>query len=191
MAHHGVGVGHDKGHTGHYGHRLAQHIGGGGIVGAGVVGIQSQHAAGQLIHQIVGRGLEHHVLVEARGQLARLLQQGAELVVLGLIGQRAHQKQIHHFLIAEGAGFQVGLHNVRGIDAPVIQLAGHGHSLAVDNGVALHAAHAGDAYNNAGAVGISQPPLHVHMGVLTFVNGVGALNIRVQFFQIFAEVYVG
>jgi len=191
VPHDGIGVGHDKRHPRHDLHRLAQHVGGGSVVGAGVVGIQGQHAPGQLVHEIVGRSLEDNVLGEADGQISGLGQQSLEAVKLGLVGQLAQQQKIHGLLIAEGAGFQVCLHNVRGIDASVIKLARHWDALAVYNGVALHAAHARDADDDAGAVGIAQAALYVHMCVLFVVYAIRGHNVGIQLLQVLGKVKVG
>jgi hypothetical protein len=184
VPHDGIGVGHDKGHPRHDLHRLAQHVGGGSVVGAGVVGIQGQHASGQLVHKIVGRCLEDYVLSEADGQIACLGQQSLEAFKLGLVWQLAQQQKIHGLLIAEGAGFQVCLHNVGGIDASVIKLARHWDAFAVYDGVALHAAYARDADDDAGAVGIAQTALYVHMCVLFVVYVIRGHNVGIQLLQV-------
>jgi hypothetical protein len=191
VAHDGVGVGHDEGHARHDLHRLAQHVGGGGVVRAGVVGIQRQHAAGELVHKIVGRSLENDVLYKPVGQGAGLVQHLTETLELSAVGQRAHEQQIHGLLIAEGALPEMRLGNVRGADAAVIEPAGHGYALTVYDGVALDAADLRDADYDAGAVGIAQAALDVHLGVLIVADGVGRPDIGVESLEVPQQVCAG
>ena len=179
VALHRVGVGHDGGEAADELHRLQQQIGDGGIVRVGVVGVQAQYAAGQLIHHILTGVTHDHALGEALRQLPCLTHDPVEPRQLILGGQEAHQQQVRHLLKAEGACLAVRLHDVVQLDAPVVQAAGGRHPLAVLQQVALHAAHLGDACQHAGAVAVSQTLLDLAV-VELLSDGVFLLNTAAQ-----------
>jgi len=84
----------------------------------------------------------------------------------------------------------MGLGDVRGADAPIIQPARHGPALAVDDGVTLNTAHVRDADDDAGAVGVAQTALHIHGGILFRTDGIGGGYVRVQRFQLRQKIDV-
>ena len=124
-----------------------------------VIGIQVEHAALELVHHVAAGRFEDHVLVEPVWQAARALQQAVEARLLLARRQFAEQQQIGDLLVAEGAAFVVGVHDVLHADAAVIQLAGDRNAHAVLDVVALHAADVAHADDDAGAVGIAQAAL--------------------------------
>ena len=183
VALHRVGVGHDGGEAADELHRLQQQIGDGGIVRVGVVGVQTQYAAGQLIHHILAGVTHDHALGESLRQLTGLAHDAVEPGQLLAGGQIAHQQQVRHLLKAEGAGAAVGLHDVVQLDAPVVQPPGDRHPLAVLQQVALHAAHLGDANQHAGAVAVAQALFDLAVVELV-ADGVFLLDAAAQRFRI-------
>ena len=169
MALDGVGVGHDGGEGPDEPHRLEQQVFHRGVVRIVVVGIQGQHAPGQLVHNIPAGMLHDHVLGKAVGQLLGLVHDLVEVGHLSLGGQVAHEQQEGHLFKAEGVCLPVGLHDLVELNAPVVQLAGHGHPDAVLDHVALNGTHLGDADGHAGAVAVAQAPLHISP-VVVLVN---------------------
>ena len=73
--------------------------------------------------------------------------------------EAAHQKQIRHLLIAEGAACPVRFHDVVEIDAAIVEMARRRNSLSVLHQVALHAANLRHADQDAGAVAVAQAAL--------------------------------
>ena len=170
VALHGEGVGHDDGHPGDELDGLPQLVGQGHIVGVVVIGVQSQHRAGQLVHHVGTGGLDDHVLGEHMGQgvvVAEHLLEGGQLLPGG---QGAEQEQIGGLLKAEPVLPHEAVHQLLHIDAPVDQLAGGGEALPVLEVVAQHVADLGHARHDAGAVGVAETPLHPIALVIRRVN---------------------
>ena len=159
-----VGVDHHGGQLGDEVDALPQDVGQAGILGVLVVAVHGQHAAGHLVHQVGGGGVEDHVVRKAPGQFPVMFQQLAELGVLLPVGQRTEEQQPHHLLKEEtvvvvrlgGQGIDV--------DAAVDQPAGNGHNGAVRRFVvADNAGHIGDAGQHAGTVQVAQTALDAHL----------------------------
>ena len=161
MALHRVGVGHDAGEGPHQLHRLEQDIVQGGVVRVFIIGVEGQHAPGQLVHDIPAGIFHNHVLGEAVGQLPRPVHDLIETVQFPPGGQIAHEQQIGHLFKAKGPRLPVGLHDLIELNAPVIQLAGYRNADTVLNHVPQHRTHPGDADGHAGSVAVSQAPLDV------------------------------
>ena len=176
---HRVGIGHDGGEAPDKLHRLEQQVLNGRVVRIGVVGVQAQHAAGQLVHHIAAGVPHDHALGKALRQLPGLTHDAVEPPQLLLRGQIAHQQQVCHLLKAEGAGPAVSLHDVVELDTPVVQPSGDRHPLAVLQQIALHAAHLGDAHQHAGAVAVAQALLDLAVVELV-ADGVFLLNAAAQ-----------
>ena len=179
VALHGVGVGHDRGEVADELHGLQQHIVDGRVVRVGIVGVQAQHAAGQLVHDAAAGMAHDHALGESLRQLPGLVHDLVKVDQLALGGQIAHQEQVGHLLEAEGAGPAVGLHDVGQLDAAVVQLAGDGNALAVLQQIALDAAYPGHAHQNACAVAVAQAQLHV-APVMLRTDGIFVLYAAAQ-----------
>jgi len=156
-----IGVGRDERETADELDRLAQQVLERGVVRAVVEGIQSQHAAGQLIHDVTAGRLENHVLGEGVGHRPGGGEDAHELLLLLLARQMAQQQQIGDLLVAEGAVFPVRLDDVLYADAAVVEFAGHRHAHAVLHAVALDAADLADTDDDTGAVGVSEASLDV------------------------------
>ena len=176
---HRVGVGYDGREIADELHRLQKHVVNGRVVRVGIVGVQAQHAARQLVHDVVAGVAHDHALGEPLRQLPRLVHDLVEVGQLASGGQIAHQQQVGHLLEAEGARRAVRLHDVRQLDAPVVQTARRGEALAVLHQIALHAAHLGDAHQHAGAVAVAQTQLHVAPVVIR-ADGILLLNAAAQ-----------
>jgi hypothetical protein len=158
---HREGVGHDDGHPGDELHGLAQLIGQGHVVRVVVIGIQSQHRAGQFVHHVGAGGLEDHILGKHPGQRAVVGQKLLKGGQLPAGGQGAHQQQIGGLLKAEPALAHKTVDQLLHVDPPVDQLAGHGDPLAVLDIVAQHVADLGHAGHDAGPVGVAQAAFYV------------------------------
>ena len=181
VALHRVGIGHDGGEAADELYRLQEQVLDGGVVGAGIVGVQAQHAAGQLVHHVAAGVPHDHALGETLRQLAGLAHDVLEPLQLGLRGQVAHHQQVRHLLIAEGAGSAVGLHDVGKLDAAVVQAARGRDALSVLQQVALHAAYLGDAHQHAGAVAVAQTLFDLTLIELG-ADGILLLNAAAQRF---------
>ena len=155
---HLVSVHHHGGHTGDQVDALVQDVLKAQILSAVVVGVQAQHAALQLVHDI-GRGGVHGVH-EAVRQGAGLCQDLAEIVQLLPGGQAAEQQQPDHFLKHEAVVAVSLVHDLVDVDAPVDQLAGGGDHMAF---LILFVAHnvtdVGQAGQHAGAIRVAQAAL--------------------------------
>ena len=176
---HRVGVGYDGREIADELHRLQKHVVNGRVVRVGIVGVQAQHAARQLVHDVVAGVAHDHALGEPLRQLPRLVHDLVEVGQLASGGQIAHQQQVGYLLEAEGARRAVRLHDVRQLDAPVVQAARRGDALAVLHQIALHAAHLGHAHQHAGAVAVAQTQLHVAPVVIR-ADGILLLNAAAQ-----------
>ena len=141
VALHRVGVGHDRGEAAHQLDGLQQHVFHRGVVGIIVIGVQRQHAAGQLVHDVPAGMAHDHVLGKALRQFPGPLHDLVEVLQLRPGGQIAQQQQIGHLLKAKGTGLAVGLNNFVEFNAAIVQPARHGDPLAVLNEIALYAAH--------------------------------------------------
>ncbi len=157
----GISVGYNAGKGSDELHRLEQDVVQRGVVGVLVVGVQRQHAAGQLVHDVPAGVLHDHVFRKAVGQLSCAVHDLVEAVQLTVGGQIAHEQQVGDLFIAKGPGLAVGLDDLRKLNAAVIQLAGDGDPHAVFDHVAQNGADAGHADGHAGAVGVSQTQLQV------------------------------
>ena len=130
-----------------------------GIIRAVVVGIEGENAAGKLVHDVAAGGLEDHVLGKPGGHAARAGHDVVEAPLPLLRGKRSEQQQIRDLLIAERAALLVGRDDILDADAAVIELAGHGDTLAVHHVIALHAADLADADQDTRAVRVAQTAL--------------------------------
>ncbi len=124
------------------------------------VAVHGQHAAGHLVHQVGGRGVQDHVIGKAPGQFPVVFQQFAELGVLLPVRQRAEQQKPDHFLKHE-AVMIVGLGGQGvDVDAPVDQPPRNGHNVPLVVAVIPdNAGYIGDAGQHAGAVQVAQAAL--------------------------------
>ena len=128
------------------------------ILGAVVVGVQAQHAALQLVHNI-GRGGVHGVHKTVR-QGAGFCQDLAEIVQLLPGGQATEQKQPDHFLKHEAVVAVSLVHDLVDVDAPVDQLAGGGdHMTLLILFVAHNVTDVGQTGQHAGAIRVAQAAL--------------------------------
>ena len=155
----GEGVRRDQREAGDEADGLPQDVFERGIVRALVVGIQGQHAAGQLVHDVAAGGLEDHVLGEGGGHLPGLGHDVIEALQLRAGRELAEQEQVGDLFIAEGAVLLVRGDDILDADAAVVKLAGHRHALAVHHIVALDAADLADADEHAGAVRVPKAAL--------------------------------
>ena len=154
-----VGIGHDGGQAGDKLNRLPQHVFHGQIVGQVVIGIQGQHRAGQLVHDVGGGCLDDHVLREVFGQFPVGGEDFGELRELLRTGQAAKQQQPRRLLETEAVFRHAAPHQVVDVDAAVNQAALHRGLLPFVHDVAVHVADPGQPSHNAAAVRVAQPPL--------------------------------
>ena len=173
-----VGVHHDGGQPGDQVDGLLHQVFQAQVLGALVIAVEREHAAGHLIHNIGAGRAQQHVLDEVLGQVVVLGDDLLELLQLALFGQAAEQKQPADLLKNE-AVVLVGLpHQLVQIHAPVDQPARSGDDLARR---ALFVAHnitdVGQARQNTGTVRVAQAPLDPQ--TLT------GLRVDVVIFQIF------
>ena len=161
VALHGVGVGDYDGEARNQLYRLAEHVLKTGVVGVGVVGVEGEDAAGELVHHVAAGGLDNHVLGEVVRQGAGFRQYGVELLELLFCGQLAHEQQVGDLLVAEAAVLDMRPDYVDDVYAAVVQPAGDGDNLAVLDVVAYDAAYAGDAGHDAGAVAVAESAFYL------------------------------
>ena len=155
----GVGVGHNGGETGDQLDGLYEHVLQTGVVGILVIGVQRQHAAGQLVHHIGAGILEDNILGKSLGQGPGAGEHGGKLPNLRLVGQIAHQQQKGDLLIAKGAICYMGLDNIFHIDAAIVQTTLRRDDLTVLDIVTDHTADLCHAGHDAGAVAVAQTAL--------------------------------
>ena len=123
-----------------------------------VVGVQAQHAALQLIHNVGGGSI--HGIHKALWQGTVLCQDLAEVIQLFPGGQAAEQQQPDHFFKHEAVVAVRLVHDLIDVDAAVDQLAGNGDDVPLlILFVAHNIAHIGQACQNAGAIRIAQAAL--------------------------------
>ena len=173
-----VGVHHDGGQPGDQVDGLLHQVFQAQVLGALVVAVEREHAAGHLIHNVGTGRAQQHVLDEMLGQIVVLGDDLLEFFQLALFRQAAEQKQPAD-LLEDEAVVLVGLpHQLVQVHAPVDQAARGGNNLARR---ALFVAHnitdVGQARQHAGAVRVAQAPLDSQ----PFTG----LGINVVIFQIF------
>ena len=144
---------------GNQAHGLAHKVFERGIVRVGVVAIQGQRRACQLVHQVSAGRAHDHVLGEVVGQLACNADGLPEIVELLCSGQFAGEQQERGFAISEAVfGFET-VQQVVDINPAIGQAALDWFALALVYQVAVYIAQAGDAGEHAGAVRIPQAAL--------------------------------
>ena len=131
------------------------------VVRIRVVGVEREHAALQLVHDVAARMPHNHALGKAIGQLSCAVHDPVEVLQLGTRRQIAHEQEICHLFKAEGACASVRFHNVRKLNAAVIELAWDRDALAVLHEIALNAADLRDADKNARAVVVAKAAFDV------------------------------
>ena len=135
-----------------------------------VVGIQREHGACELVHDVVGRRLHHHIHHEA----GRKWAVHGEIVVEGLelVGCRelAEEQQIDRLLIAEAAVLLRALDEVADVVAAVDQLAGDRLHLALIDHIAVDVTDVGDACEHARPIGTAQTALDMELGIQRLVD---------------------
>ena len=160
-------------------HRLEQDVVQRGVVGILVVGIQGQHAPGQLVHDAPAGVLHDHVLGKPSRQLPGPVHDLVEAGQLFPGGEIAHEQQVGNFLKAKGPCPLVGLHDLVEFNAAVVQLAGHRHPHAILDHVTQHRTHPGDPDGHTGAVAVAQAELDI-VPIVPGVNVVLFFNVVAQ-----------
>lgn len=154
-----IGIAHNGWKLGNELDGLPQNIFNGDIIRLLVIGIEGQHAARQLIHDIRRGRLHNHILNKIFRELAALgqgLRKGCEL---RLRGQRAEQEQPGNLFIAEAVLRFAAMHQIEQIYPAVNQAAGHRYALSVADIIALHVADTGEPCHNACAILVAQAAL--------------------------------
>ena len=173
-----IGMGDDDGEAGDQLGALANHVLQRGVVGVGVRGVEGQHRAAQLVHDVPGGVLENQVLGEIVGQSHVVIEEVLEHVQFLGVGQAAQQQQKRRFFKTEAVFLAVALHQLRNFVAGIGEVAFHGNPLAVENGVTEDVAHFGVADHDAGAVGIAQTALDIH--IIPHHSGQGFRGVAVD-----------
>ena len=161
----GVGVGHDLGGPGHQDHGSPQFAGKRHVLGVIIVGVEGEHRPAQFVHHVGAGGLQDHVLGEHGRQVVVGLHEGLKVRQPLLGGQGAEEEQVGGLGVAEAALGGKALDELGHVDAPVDELAGHGHPLPVLDVVAPDVGDLSDPGHHAGAVGVAQAPLDLPLVV--------------------------
>ena len=172
-----VGVGDHRREAGDELHGLAQVRLDVEEVGRRVVGVGRQDRAGKGVHEILARRADERVLLEAVRQAAVFREEGLPFSELAPGGQFAEQEQVRAFLEAETLLGLAVLHEVHHVDAPVEELARHGHLLAFAHHVAVDRANRGQPHEDARPVAIAKPTLDVVLLVQRGVKRICAPHI--------------
>ena len=156
-----VGVGDDDRELGHQTDALTQDVLGRDIVRGGVVGVEREGCACELVHDVRAGRTHNHVLGEVVGQGTRLTDHCSEEAELLAGGQTAGQQQVADLAKAEAVLVLEGVEQVVQIDAAIGQLALDGFALTFVEQVAMNVTKTGDTGHNACAVRVSQAALDI------------------------------
>ena len=146
-------------------------------IGGRVVGIGSQHGAGDGVHQILARTANDGILLEAFRQSPMLGQNGAPFVELRPRGQDAEQQQIGRLLVAKALLRRTSRDQIVHVDATVEQLARNGLLLAFVHDIAMDVADGGQPHEDACAVLVAETALDAVARIQGRVDGIGPEHV--------------
>ncbi len=184
------GVRHDDGQTPNQLDGLADKVFRRQPVRIRIIGIQREHAAGELVHDVVARRLDDHILGKPFRQDARCGQDGIVAPQLLFRRQMAKKQQVGHLFVAKGSLCLMRFHQVHDVDAPVEELARFGRRHAVNHLITAHAADLGDARDDARAVGIAQAALDALVIKLLRTNLIFRADVRAQAIDIAQKLFI-
>ena len=177
---HLIGVRHDGGHPRDEGQTLAHVVFQRLIIGIVVVGIQCQHRTSQLVHDILGRRLDNHILGEILGQFPVLVEDLADPIVLTPVGQLAENQKPNHFLEAKTILRFAAPNDIFHVNSPIGELALVRDLITVGDEITVNITHVGQARHDASAIGVAQAPLHPVGLIFFFGNDVVPLIFFAQ-----------
>ena len=154
-----IGVRDDDRELGHQADALAHDVFHRGLIRVGVVGIERQRRAGELVHNIPAGRAHNHILGEVVRQGALQADRVLELLELAAVRQLAAHEQIAHLLKPEAVFLLQAVDQVVDVIAAVGQAAFDRLALAFVEYVAVYVAQIARADQHAGAVRIAQAAL--------------------------------
>ena len=131
------------------------------IVRIVVIGIKREDGAAQLIHNILGRRFDDHVLRKIFRQLAAIIEHAAETLQLRFGGQLSEQKQPRDLLIPEPVFRGAAVYDIHHVDSAVRQAADVGDFLSVVDQIAMYITDQRQTGHHACAVRIAQSAFYL------------------------------
>lgn len=168
----GIGVSDHERHFGDEVETLREDVAELDVVGIFVVGIKGEHDALQLVHEVSAWNAQEDVFLEIIREGAAALQGAAEPVELLAVWQGTKEQEVDDFFKTEAVFAFEAADEVGDRNAAVHELAFAWNFLAVFDGVAAYIGDAGDADEDAGAVGVTQSAFDVILRIQFRCDGI-------------------
>jgi hypothetical protein len=136
-----------------------------------VVGIESQNGTSELVHNILGRSLENHILNDAVREISLEREIGAECIELLLSRKMAEKEEKSGFFIAEAV---LGLNVVNEIGYAVTsvnELTRDRLNFTFVENISVNVAYICNTGNDTGTVAVSETALYMVLFIEFGING--------------------